>query len=66
MSNFIDMLKTSKGLMTYELLRNAVYMAGLPFSDEDVDVLYEEYVKTGEVPDYILDLMEESGYYYES
>lgn len=63
MSAFIEVIQNSKGIVTYDLLRNAMFHVGLPFHEEELDLLYEEYQKTGQVPDFLEDMLDQYGYY---
>ena len=51
MTSFIDALETRLGSMhRYDAVRDAIYNAGLPLLEEDIERIYLDYESTGELP----------------
>jgi len=49
--HFTDFSNTKNTMKQYDALRDAVYQAGLPILEEDIEQIFIEYETTGELPE---------------
>ncbi len=44
---------TKSDIRNYDIIQDALYKCGLPMSEDQIDVIFENFVTTGELPDYL-------------
>ena len=64
MSIFTNLEKT-RGIFTYDRLRDALYSINLPMDEQEVDEIYEQYVQNQVLPDFLIDYFDSHSAYYE-
>ena len=55
----IEDISNARGVAKIDAFREAFYLIGLSVHDDFIDAALEEYEETGELPQYILDYVEE-------
>ena len=49
---------TNSALKNYDIIQDALYQCGLPLSEEQIDVIFDNFSQTGELPDYLEEYFE--------